>query len=293
MKKNQITIPLYAGENKKSYNNTLLGVIIINNNDIVHDLPINTPIDIHTRIENLNQIEVTIFIPHIKQTLTNNFKFTPQITSINNLEERYNTTVHTLKYYKEKHRDNDEIGQIITRIEKEEMMEYLEILMKLVKEDKTVINTTIEYINKINHYTEQIEEIIELNKLKHNIDKKIMKLRDIIQDFPEEKSTLENIILNYGNIRQDSTEKLYQVLQKLVELYIKLYRNDVVTSIFFNLKYEGIYTENEEISEKLLEEASKYLSTHNYKELYNYIKQLYEIDERCSNKTGSDVSAGY
>ncbi|MBQ6218995.1 MAG: Hsp70 family protein [Methanosphaera sp.] len=290
---NKITIPVFAGENNKTNNNTLLGLITINNYDIDNNLPIHSRIDIHTQIENLNQIEVTIFIPDTKQTLQNKFTYSPQLTSIKKLDERYNSTHNTIDYYKNNYRENDEIRHIITRIEKDEMMEYLEILMKLVKEDKTVINTTVEYINNINNYTEQIDEIMERKSLKQNIDKKIMKLNNIIQDFPEERSTLEKIIINYENAEEYDTEKLFQILEKLIELYIKLYQKDVITSVFFNLKYEGIYTENEEISEKLFEEASKYLSTHNYKELYNYIKQLYEIDERCSDEATSDVCNNY
>ena len=149
---NHIIIPVYVGENKKTDNNTLLGVITIGSNDINEELPINSRIDIHTQIENLNQIDLSVHIPHTKQTLRNKFNYNTHITSKKELQEMYAATLDTLNNYKDNCIQNNEINSIINKIEDEEMIEYLRILMNLVEEDKTVINTTRNYINNIRYY---------------------------------------------------------------------------------------------------------------------------------------------
>ena len=78
-------------------------------------------------------------------------------------------------------------------------------------------------------------------------------------------------------------EKLEEIYDALMETYVMLNRDEVIISCFFNLKAEGIYSNNEELYEKLSKKASKALDSHDFDKLAEVMIALYEIDERISD----------
>lgn len=65
-----------------------------------------------------------------------------------------------------------------------------------------------------------------------------------------------------------------------------MHKNEVIESVFFNLKYEGVYIENQDLANELIDKSLKSINNSNYKELFNYVNKLYELDERNNDYYG-------
>ena len=75
-------------------------------------------------------------------------------------------------------------------------------------------------------------------------------------------------------------DQLNGIYGYLVEKYVSLNKNDVITNCFFNLKLEGVYTNNEKLADELIEKAHNALNLKDFEELFSIVNLLYEIDER-------------
>ena len=70
---------------------------------------------------------------------------------------------------------------------------------------------------------------------------------------------------------------LNDIHYKLIESYAVLNRDKVIKACFFNLIYEGIFTD---YPEDLIEKAIGAINDNNYDLLFGIVNELYELDER-------------
>jgi ABC-type proline/glycine betaine transport system ATPase subunit len=84
----------------------------------------------------------------------------------------------------------------------------------------------------------------------------------------------------FGKLEEKDLDELKDTYSLLVERYVSTNRNDVIEECFFNLKLEGIYTNNEKLADELIEKANVALASDDYEELFGIVNVLYEIDER-------------
>ena len=91
-----------------------------------------------------------------------------------------------------------------------------------------------------------------------------------------------NGLFDIGDIDLENSgpEELKEIHATLVERYVMLNRDDVIVSCFFNLKLEGIYTNNEKLADELIEKAHDALNLKDFDELFSIVNVLYELDER-------------
>jgi hypothetical protein len=107
--------------------------------------------------------------------------------------------------------------------------------------------------------------------LLENVAKKIemVKSKNLF-DIGDIGNDLENMDLN----------ELKDIHASLVERYVSINRNGVITNCFFNLKFEGIYTNNEELADELIEKAHAALNLNDFEALFDMVNALLELDER-------------
>ena len=95
----------------------------------------------------------------------------------------------------------------------------------------------------------------------------------------EENNLFE--IEQVDEISQDmNLEELKEVHSHLIEKYVKLNKNNVIEKCYFNLKFDGIYSTNDEFASDLFEKGEKALIEKDYDELFATVNLLYELDER-------------
>ena len=83
-----------------------------------------------------------------------------------------------------------------------------------------------------------------------------------------------------NDLEKYDLDELRDIHASLVEEYVSLNRDVVIIDCFFNLKLEGVYTNNEKLADELIENAQLALNLKDYEELLSIVNVLYELDER-------------
>ena len=152
-----------------------------------------------------------------------------------------------------------------------EVQKYIETLLEIAQRDKIALNHAKIYIDYLESIVEKAKGDLEYSMLLENVAKKIemVKSKNLF-DIGDMGNDLENMDLN----------ELKDIHASLVERYVSLNRNDVITNCFFNLKLEGIYTNNEKLADELIEKAHDALNLNDFEALFDMVHALFELDER-------------
>ena len=155
-----------------------------------------------------------------------------------------------------------------------EVQKYIETLLEIAQRDKIALNHAKIYIDYLESIVEKAKGDLEYSMLLENVAKKIemVKSKNLF-DIGDIGNDLENMDLN----------ELKDIHASLVERYVSINRNDVITNCFFNLKFEGIYTNNEELADELIEKAHAALNLNDFEALFDMVNALLELDERKNN----------
>ena len=152
-----------------------------------------------------------------------------------------------------------------------EVQKYIETLIEIAQRDRIALNQAKIYIDYLTSIVENAKEDLEYSKLLENVSKKI----EVAQN---------NALFDVGGIGRDlenkSLDELKGIHAFLIEEYVRSNENDVIVSCFFNLKLEGVYTNNEKLADELIEKAQSALNLNDFEELLSISNVLYELDER-------------
>lgn len=175
--------------------------------------------------------------------------------------------------------DLDYLGDIFypDRIVEDEVLEYIEKLIGLSKYDAGAIALASAYVDYLKDIVFDSKLEIQLSALSQNIQNKL--------------DVLENDYLIEGDLRLIADEfdsacekrdldELKRIYSELIESYVRDNRNSVIESVFFNLRYDGIYEHNKDLYEELVGKGIEYLNFSDFDNLYGIINQLYALDER-------------
>ena len=80
-------------------------------------------------------------------------------------------------------------------------------------------------------------------------------------------------------IKDRNLGKLKVYYSNLMKKYVSLKKNEVIRECFFNLKLDGIYSD-ESLANDLIEEGQGALNTKNYEKLLSIVNKLYNLDGR-------------
>ena len=152
-----------------------------------------------------------------------------------------------------------------------EIQKYIETLLEISQRDKIALNQTEIYIDYLTGIVEDAKRNLEHSMLLENVAGKI----EVVKN---------NGLFEIGDLCNDlekyDLDELRDIHASLVEEYVSLNRDDVIIDCFFNLKLEGIYTNNEKLADELIENAQLALNLKDYEELLSIVNVLYELDER-------------
>ncbi len=152
-----------------------------------------------------------------------------------------------------------------------EVQKYIETLIEIAQRDRIALNQAKIYIDYLTSIVENAKGDLEYSKLLENVSKKI----EVAQN---------NALFDVGGIGRDlenkSLDELKGIHAFLIEEYVRSNENDVIVSCFFNLKLEGVYTNNEKLADELIEKAQSALNLNDFEELLSISNVLYELDER-------------
>ena len=153
----------------------------------------------------------------------------------------------------------------------DEIQRYIEILLEIAQRDRIAINQAEIYIDYLTDIVEDLKRDLKHSMLLENVTEKI----EVIKN-----SNLFEIDGIEENLKNTTLDELEDIHGLLVEKYVSLNKNEVIVECFFNLKLEGVYTNNEKLADELIEKAQIALNTNDYDELFSIVNVLYEIDER-------------
>jgi len=90
----------------------------------------------------------------------------------------------------------------------------------------------------------------------------------------------ENDLFEIKDIESYDLDGLKGYYTYLIEKYVSLNPDRVIEDCYFNLKLDGIYSNNELLADELIEKAQDALNVKDYDELFDIVNLLYELDER-------------
>ena len=156
-----------------------------------------------------------------------------------------------------------------------EIIDYIDRLIELVKIDKRAMQLASIYLDYLENMIKREKFNLNFSMLLENVKNKL--------DIAKRGELFETADFNrYLDIAVNTNDfvKLDEIYNNLIREYVKLNKDDVIISSFFNLKTEGIYDKNRQDYEDLSKRASIALDCHDYDDLAVIVRELYEIDER-------------
>ena len=175
-----------------------------------------------------------------------------------------------LNHYSKLLKEIDYLNEYLS-FDESEIQKYIETLLEIAQRDRIALNQAKIYIDYLDEKVNMSKEDLEFSILLENVSNKIEVVKNNglfeIEDIDEISKTRD-------------LDKLRQYHRSMIEKYVSLNKNDVIEECFFNLKLEGIYTNNEKLAGELIEKAHAALNGKDYDELLNIVNLLYELDER-------------
>ncbi len=239
-------------------------------------------INIYDNMGNLKKIDVKS--PNSIKFITESYDFEMDIGFF---DEKYDNKFYgdmereyIVDAYSELINDLNNLTQFysFTELNEDYTVDYLSRLVSVLSDDKTAINQAAIYLKYVNSQVNSWKAKLEVDILVDGIENKL----GIIDEHDYFKTDQIRHDLSRA-VEDGNSDRLNEIYDSLVEKYVVLKRNDVITTCFFNLRYEGIYTKNRAMANELIENAIIALNNRDYNMLYSIITQLYEIDERNWN----------
>lgn len=196
-----------------------------------------------------------IHIPYLNKS----FKVNDDMITLRDILARYIKLINDIEYLKDYSYEMDT-----------QILEYVERLIEISKRNPMAFNQTNIYLEYLGNVVDERKRDLEFSVLEKNVLEKIEVIRN------NDLFAIEGI---EEVLESEDLDKLKEFYGNLVEKYVMLNRNSVIEDVFYNLKYEGIYTDKN-ISEELIEKAHSALANHDYDGLLGVVNLLYELDER-------------
>lgn len=227
-----------------------------NNDFTTGKIPVNTDGSFKTKFELKNEYIVSIYHENESITLKNTFESVDDGITFNELNGKYQDFLKHNYILKEC-----------------DLLNYLERLVQISRTDAIAISPANSILTKLSNIITEKENELKFNHLLDNVKSKIV----IVKKnglFDVDDLKLDEVIEN-----KDFNE-LNNIYTELIEKYVKLNRKEVMESVFFNLRYDGVYSKNPEVAEDLITKSLNAISESDYNQLFKYINKLYELDER-------------
>ena len=154
-------------------------------------------------------------------------------------------------------------------------MDYIERLLEISHFDKNAYPQTLAYLDYLEAIVDDAISDLEFLRLLENVEAKIdTAFEKNLFDTEEYRLRLERIC------ESKSMDDLEEIYGDLIEKYVMSNEDNVLIDVFFNLRYDGIYTTNKQLSEEFIKEGFIALNNLDYDNLFEIVEKLYEIDER-------------
>lgn len=156
-----------------------------------------------------------------------------------------------------------------------DIIDYIEMLLEISHYDKNAYPQALAYLDYLESIVDNATSDLEFLRLLENVEAKIKVAdeKDIL-DTSEYNARLEKIR------ESRNIDELDEIYLDLIEKYVILNEDNVLIDVFFNLRYDGIYTASKQLSEEFIKEGFIAINSLDYDNLFKIIEKLYEIDER-------------
>ena len=150
----------------------------------------------------------------------------------------------------------------------ENIMDYMDRLIEISRTNPISLNQSSVYLDYLENIVDDFKTDLEYSTILENVENKVKIIKE---------NDLFEIAEDYKNYDLDELKELHS---NLIEKYVTLNKNEVIEECFINLKFEGIYNNNEKLAEELIEKAHDAADNNDYEKLFDIVNLLYEIDER-------------
>ena len=215
----------------------------------IYNRNIKVPLDVKSPF-NVNGKDM--HIPYLNQS----FEMNGKDISLNDLLNSYVRIMGDIEFLKDYSYNFDS-----------EIIDYADRLLDISNRNPIAYNQTSIYMNYLKNLVEDSKRNLEFITLKENVLEKI-------------EIAKENDLFEIKDIESYDLDGLKGYYTYLIEKYVSLNPDRVIEDCYFNLKLDGIYSNNELLADELIEKAQDALNVKDYDELFDIVNLLYELDER-------------
>ncbi len=301
-----IWLPLYEGKREKADRNTLIGEFSITEEDIPRNLPIGSEIEITLDIDESNIYEFTVYITMFDITLekaitTDEAKISPVEELIESFEEEKNR-YYDLKFKYDSAPADADVDEYFAKINDENMIEQIEGLINAASNDRSSLSAAEKRLKDFGYYLDLIEDILtkesNIKSANDEINFLINDIGPVVQERGNlQQETMFNELKNQAKTAQDSQDgdALEIIKQELYALRFELNKVNIILSIFFDLKENGIFFNNQYQANMLIERGDMLIQNRGFSdnfidELAVVTSKLLELDERRESEKPNEVS---
>lgn len=153
-----------------------------------------------------------------------------------------------------------------------DILGYVERLLEISRMDKNAFSQTLIYLDYLESIVDDAVNQLEFERLMANVENKL--------EIAESKSLFECDEFNNRFKSAENSDDLKEIYGDIVEKYVELNKDDVVVDVFFNLRYDGVYIDDKQLSQELINDGLVALNNEDYDELSSIVEKLCRIDER-------------
>lgn len=301
-----VWLPLYEGNKDKADKNKLIGEFLITEKDIPRDLPKGSEIEITIDIDESSIFTftavITMFDKILEQTLNVDFKPEIDMADLTNLFEQEKSRFYDLKCKYNSSNSNVKVDEYFAKIDEQNMIERISSLLDAASNDVSSLSAADKEIKEFGYYLDLIEDILSKESSFKETSNEINMLLDDVGSTVHEKGSLQqetifNELKNQVNNAQanQDVDSLEIIKEELYNLRFDLNKMEVVLSVFFDLKNNGLFFNSQYEADMLINQGDNLIQNAGYSEnianqLMSITSRLLELDQRRRDEIPDEVS---
>ena len=274
--------------------------------DVPRDLPKGSEIEITINIDESSIFTftavITMFDKILEQTLNVDFKPEIDIADLNKQFEQEKSRFYDLRYKYNSSNKNIKVDEYFAKIEEQNIIERISSLLNAASNDVSSLSAADKEIKEFGYYLDLIEDILSTESKVKETSEEIDFLIDDIGSSIQEKGNLQHETM-YNELNNQAknaqacgdAESLEIIRQQLLDLRFELNKMDIVLTIFFDLKNNGLFFNNQYEANNLINRGDNLIQNAEYSEnfvdeLMIITSRLLELDQRRPNEMPDEVS---
>lgn len=277
---NVLPVKVYEGESDRPERNSYICAVEITGEDVPHDLPEDTEVELTIEVSESREVEVNAYIPDIDEWFNVRETIYDEAVSVSELREELNQLKQERK----------ELLKFGTFQEKREVRQIMKEVEELLKGEEKASDDdrrkARQRLKEVNIKLDELDEKTRQERLEKEFHSYCKNLEEILQEVEEEISIDQhqqdfNGLKTDGEsaIESEDLKKLSRINDRLDQLMMNILTDTPSTwAVWFRELKSGKYRfKNREEANRLFQRGEKAIKLGNFEELTYCVQELFSL----------------